>query len=254
MSNTRRMSKHEIARMCRYISGLLYYYGVMKLDEMHRRVQLLFDCSPDLTKFRAQLKRKSMDDSTDDAMFDVVRDEIHHLDVEDADWVWCEQAARPFLDFWPVSEEAAMLAGGEEEKQPFGPAEQKFCEWLLKKGVKSKEFAVAIILDLQTDIRNDVKFTELVKEVQSEIGIGSFEEVQALLQHLQDLYNQTHHWILKGWTSQEVFEKFDKPALRPLPKEPFVFSSKVAAEVGRNDLCPCGSGKKFKKCCLEQQH
>ena len=23
------------------------------------------------------------------------------------------------------------------------------------------------------------------------------------------------------------------------------------AEVGRNDLCPCGSGKKFKKCCME---
>jgi uncharacterized protein YecA (UPF0149 family) len=22
-----------------------------------------------------------------------------------------------------------------------------------------------------------------------------------------------------------------------------------AAKVGRNDLCPCGSGKKFKKCC-----
>ncbi len=21
--------------------------------------------------------------------------------------------------------------------------------------------------------------------------------------------------------------------------------------VGRNDLCPCGSGKKFKRCCLE---
>ena len=22
-------------------------------------------------------------------------------------------------------------------------------------------------------------------------------------------------------------------------------------KVGRNDLCPCGSGKKFKKCCLK---
>jgi len=22
-------------------------------------------------------------------------------------------------------------------------------------------------------------------------------------------------------------------------------------KIGRNDLCPCGSGKKFKKCCLE---
>jgi len=23
----------------------------------------------------------------------------------------------------------------------------------------------------------------------------------------------------------------------------------VAAKVGRNDPCPCGSGKKYKKCC-----
>jgi len=22
--------------------------------------------------------------------------------------------------------------------------------------------------------------------------------------------------------------------------------------IGRNDLCPCGSGKKFKKCCIER--
>jgi hypothetical protein len=25
------------------------------------------------------------------------------------------------------------------------------------------------------------------------------------------------------------------------------------AKAGRNDLCPCGSGKKFKKCCFEKQ-
>ena len=24
-------------------------------------------------------------------------------------------------------------------------------------------------------------------------------------------------------------------------------------EVGRNDLCPCGSGKKYKNCCLNKQ-
>ncbi|HTG28444.1 MAG TPA: SEC-C metal-binding domain-containing protein [Methylomirabilota bacterium] len=23
--------------------------------------------------------------------------------------------------------------------------------------------------------------------------------------------------------------------------------------IGRNDACPCGSGKKYKRCCLEQQ-
>ncbi len=24
--------------------------------------------------------------------------------------------------------------------------------------------------------------------------------------------------------------------------------------IGRNDICPCGSGKKYKKCCLELNH
>ncbi len=33
--------------------------------------------------------------------------------------------------------------------------------------------------------------------------------------------------------------EFPEPYLRTMPK------------VGRNDPCPCGSGKKFKKCCLE---
>jgi preprotein translocase subunit SecA len=35
------------------------------------------------------------------------------------------------------------------------------------------------------------------------------------------------------------------PGSAPLRRQPV----KVAAKVGRNDPCPCGSGKKFKKCC-----
>ncbi len=27
---------------------------------------------------------------------------------------------------------------------------------------------------------------------------------------------------------------------------------KVKIEVGRNDPCPCGSGKKYKRCCLNK--
>ena len=36
-------------------------------------------------------------------------------------------------------------------------------------------------------------------------------------------------------------------ARRPLPGQPHV---RGAPKTGRNDPCPCGSGKKFKKCCL----
>ncbi|HZU29759.1 MAG TPA: SEC-C metal-binding domain-containing protein [Candidatus Angelobacter sp.] len=27
-------------------------------------------------------------------------------------------------------------------------------------------------------------------------------------------------------------------------------SKELIEKLGRNDLCPCGSGRKFKKCCL----
>ena len=35
----------------------------------------------------------------------------------------------------------------------------------------------------------------------------------------------------------------------PIKKKPIV----KAIKVGRNDPCPCGSGKKFKKCCGQNQ-
>jgi len=37
----------------------------------------------------------------------------------------------------------------------------------------------------------------------------------------------------------------DDPPLPDVPVEPL----KAAQAVGRNDPCPCGSGKKYKKCC-----
>jgi len=33
-----------------------------------------------------------------------------------------------------------------------------------------------------------------------------------------------------------------------LAREP----ARAAPKIGRNDPCPCGSGKKFKKCCVDQ--
>ena len=42
--------------------------------------------------------------------------------------------------------------------------------------------------------------------------------------------------------------KGDRNTPMPPPIEPFVNNKK---EIGRNDACPCGSGLKFKKCCVD---
>lgn len=31
------------------------------------------------------------------------------------------------------------------------------------------------------------------------------------------------------------------------------YTRRVGIRVGRNDLCPCGSGKKYKKCCMDDE-
>ena len=47
--------------------------------------------------------------------------------------------------------------------------------------------------------------------------------------------------------AKPLAEGFDNGGAKARPKVTVV--KKNAPEVGRNDLCPCGSGKKYKKCC-----
>lgn len=57
------------------------------------------------------------------------------------------------------------------------------------------------------------------------------------------VHNNTRLWANKGHTPNELFSIYGKPALRVMNK---TVSQK---KIGRNEPCPCGSGKKYKKCC-----
>lgn len=54
----------------------------------------------------------------------------------------------------------------------------------------------------------------------------------ALYKDLKNIINTTRNWMLNGFTYEEIAK------------------SKISKEkVGRNDVCPCGSGRKYKMCC-----
>lgn len=55
--------------------------------------------------------------------------------------------------------------------------------------------------------------------------------------------NETHLWPLKGHTPSELFAKSGMGKVIP-------FAEVHRQKAGRNDPCPCGSGKKYKNCCL----
>lgn len=48
-----------------------------------------------------------------------------------------------------------------------------------------------------------------------------------------------------------LFEDYDEDDYQYSPYESFQQPViRIGEKVGRNDPCPCGSGKKYKKCCL----
>ena len=78
--------------------------------------------------------------------------------------------------------------------------------------------------------------------------LTSMAQLQGLVSAVMEFSNNIPRWELKGYSSHEVFEKYEKPKLKPLPSQPFNPMNFAPKNIGRNDPCPCGSGKKYKNC------
>ena len=72
---------------------------------------------------------------------------------------------------------------------------------------------------------------------------------------MNEFHNHTRLLVLKGHTPAEIMKK-ERKHLRLLPEVEYRASFQgertvvKVEKVGRNDPCPCGRGKKYKKCCL----
>ncbi len=81
------------------------------------------------------------------------------------------------------------------------------------------------------------------------VGFEQFEELKATYQH--DVVHMTYHVTIKK--REEPPKQAETPMARVAPASsptPRKQAVKVGGgKVGRNDPCPCGSGKKYKKCC-----
>lgn len=76
-------------------------------------------------------------------------------------------------------------------------------------------------------------------------GISPSDALRKIEMHLSNY--QTPERITKELKSKDSRDKYSSPMWgthNPIVRE--------EPKVGRNDLCPCGSGKKFKKCCMDK--
>ena len=105
-----------------------------------------------------------------------------------------------------------------------------------------EEAIIAVTMIAKVDCDKTGKTMELILEELTNIGIKfeSLADINEMIKHVVPVVNVTRKWINKGFTVQEL--------------SPHTFDDKTGQKVkvldiGRNAPCPCGSGKKYKKCC-----
>ena len=88
-------------------------------------------------------------------------------------------------------------------------------------------------------------------------------QINEVVPLVMDLTNNVRLWQNNGYTPNELSEKFERSGLTPLwaggssgmgnRTKLSVIQGGADEKSGRNDPCPCGSGKKYKKCCLGKE-
>ncbi len=86
------------------------------------------------------------------------------------------------------------------------------------------------------------RMRKLFRRVEELAGGLSDDEGMIVRKALDDRLQLNGHEPMFVEEAEEAWEKEDDP--EPEPQKPA-----VSTKVGRNDPCPCGSGKKYKKCC-----
>lgn len=108
----------------------------------------------------------------------------------------------------------------------------------------------ALIEDIQLYVAMEYGFQEIFDLFEGyDLKFASIEQAETIIGMLTDVINTTRLWSLNGYTPLEMhhlngMEIQTPPTLEIPSKEPI-----RVEKIGRNEPCPCGSGKKYKKCC-----
>jgi len=91
---------------------------------------------------------------------------------------------------------------------------------------------------------------EAMENLKGGIGLRAYGQRDPLVEYKKEAYYKFHQ-LLESIKKQVVYSiyKISVKKEEETPSKEVSLSVRTSKKVGRNDPCPCGSGKKYKKCC-----
>lgn len=182
------------------------------------------------------------------------------MDVEEVTDFYTQRSAKMDDDYYqPTSREIQYYAQHSFERRT-----------LIYK--KLKQFVSRISSDVDTAmefIETNIVMGESLSYLLDDVGELELLEfkTQKQVEQFAQLYTQLHNdarlWENGGYTPREMFKQASAQsntteALSPADKKQVEKAKNNKQQIvhtqkiGRNDPCPCGSGKKYKKCCMRK--
>ena len=266
----------------RLANGLLYYYGVLELATLLGNISRLTGKPVNhwelinVLGFAAKCYGRIQ--YTENGSLYGYKD----ARLVDSHKLVTEQNLRSEIPYYPFTK-GQLLRAGRADYFDRTPEMVRFLNFLGTYYEITTKAANETAMEIIGMIQNDAAMNEMLQFLQSRIELPTFEFIQEMYEILMDLHNSTRQWALKGHSPNELYQE-ERQRLQTLPLMPFApvppkgsairestrsrvakggppkpaaspgekspaAEAAIGPKTGRNDLCPCGSGKKYKKCC-----
>jgi preprotein translocase subunit SecA len=246
-----------MAQLTKYIIALTNLYGFVHKDkvvEIYNRQNNEKIINEDIETF-FQNPSQTLEDNFIETYEDFFVEESI-IENDRIDELMTKKANKPYY----IPEQEELLKYADEFYFEKSPAYNKLYDYIKKNFNAGDDYKTKILTeDLQVicQFAFDMKLISECFNCRN-IVFDSQNQIKEVLQLVMDLSNNVRLWENNGHTPAEMHELSEKPNLRPLPEVPFGFTESNVIDfipkkkVGRNDPCPCGSGKKYKNCCLNK--
>lgn len=231
------------------VQVLLHYYGALSLEELYeiihsmssnlnygkdRNIEIEFDRSY-LTNLLSDNNRSYYGIKKQDNTYYVE-------DVINLSYVLQGHKAIQYLDYKELS--INYIRKFNKEEFYIKPLEK--LNKYMKENLNIKEEKLnELMYSTSSLMKNAFSVDYIFEDIKGRIYLKNEEIERDIKDIITEINNNIEKWCLRGHSITEIKLKEDKIYEK-------VEKVNHKGKIGRNDPCPCGSGKKYKKCCLNK--